>query len=100
MKWTAPRKILPAPAAIRLDEDTLSVLEDYRIAKKAWLDASDDAPDMKELEHAFHYAAAEFASWVDAEIDFQLELAGRTLPVPSDSPGPGCIHCMAHEQDV
>lgn len=77
MKRTETTTILSAPAAIRLNEDTLSVLEHYRIARKAWLDASDDAPNMKELERAFHYAAAELASWVDAEINFQQELAGR-----------------------
>lgn len=100
MKRTDPPAILSPPAAIRLNEDTLSVLEDYRIARKAWLDASDDAPDMKELERAFHYAAVELASWVDAEINFQLELAGRKLPAPCVSPGPGCIHCVGHERDV
>lgn len=100
MKGTALPTILSSPAAIRLNDDTLSVLEDYRIARKAWLDATDDAPDLNELERTYHYAAAELASWVDAEISFQLELAGRKLPTPSGSPGPGCVHCVGHEPEV
>jgi hypothetical protein len=74
MKKADPPHILSSPAAIRLSEDI--------------------------LERAFHSAAAELASWVDAEINFQLELAGRKLPAPCVSPSPGCIHCVGHERDV
>lgn len=77
MKRTETTTILSAPMAIRLNEDTLSVLEHFRMARKAWLSASDDAPNMTGLECAYHHAAAELASWVDAEINFQQELAGR-----------------------
>lgn len=76
MKRTETTMTLSAPVAIRLNEDTLSVLEHYRIARKVWLDASDDAPNMRELEREYHHASAELASWVDAEISFQ-QLAGR-----------------------
>lgn len=77
MSRTETATILLAPPTIRLNEDILSVLEQYRIVRKVWLDAPDDAPNMTELERVFHCAAVELASWVDAEINFQQELAGR-----------------------